>query len=251
MYPTDAATDAAIDAGKIKTADLVDMYLKTSGGSTLNLRAWSWPGTASFPGTLDLDGSTSNNSYESMFGRMIIAKTIRQAASLGSEPLDIQFDASRSGDDEDFVGRFVDAKWHQARIRVRQVLLDWTTEALASAPMWEWRGLLDHRELVEPPLDTPDQPRVWNVSCQGGLFRVRGRRLSTRSDADQQRRSPGDRFYSETAKMVGRPLNWSKAPGNIPGKATGSGSSATGGSSGSSGGSTGIIAGVGKYGSRV
>ncbi len=113
------------------------------------------------------------------------------------------------------------------------------------------RGLLDHRELVEPPLDTPDQPRVWNVSCQGGLFRVRGRRLSTRSDADQQRRSPGDRFYSETAKMVGRPLNWSKAPGNIPGKATGSGSSATGGSSGSSGGSTGIIAGVGKYGSRV
>lgn len=228
MYPTDAATDAAIDAGKIKSADFLDLYLKTGGGSPLILRAWSWPGPAVYPGTADLDGSTADNSYTSLYGRMIISKTIRQAATLASEPFEIQFDASRSSDDDDLIGKFVDADWHQCRIRYRQVVMDWQTEAFHALPMREWRGLIDHRELVEPPADQPLEPRVWNVTCQGGLFRVRGRRLSTRSDADQQRRKPGDKFYSETAKMVGRPLNWAKAPGNIPGKATGSGSATSG-----------------------
>jgi hypothetical protein len=83
--------------------------------------------------------------------------------------------------------------------------------------MWEWRGLLDHRELTQQD----GQPQIWDVTCQGGLFRIRGRRLKTRSHTDQQLRSAGDMFYSGTANMIGRPLNWAKKPANIPGAAAG------------------------------
>lgn len=228
-YETDAETEAAIAAGLIKAADLVDFYVKDSGGSPLTLRGWNWPGSASFPGTSSLDGSTSANTYESLYGRIIVPKAIRFAASLASEPLEITLDGSRSDDDEDWIGRFVDADWHQGKVRVRQVMLNMQTEALASKPMWEWRGRLDHRELTIP-VDAQAQPAVWKVTCQGGLFRIRGRRLKIRDHADQQIRRAGDNFYLGTANMVGRPLNWGKSPANIVGvKSTGSGSSGGGG----------------------
>lgn len=236
MFDTDAATDAAIAAGLIKAANLIDFYVKTSpvDPTPVVLRAWDWPGSASYPGTVGLDGSTSSNSYESLCDRVAIAWNIRMAASLASEPLAITLDASRSADDSDWTGRFVDSDWHQSKVRVRQVALDWDSEALATKPLREWRGRLDHREMVQDPQSAT---LVWNVTCQGGLFRIRGRRLKTRSHADQQIRAPGDNFYIGTANMVGRPLNFAKAVGNIPGRATGSGGGATGG--GSSGGSGG------------
>lgn len=227
MLDTDAATEAAIAAGRIKAADLVDFYVKTAGGSPLVLRAWNWPGSTTYPGTVGLDGSTASNTYESLYGRIVVPKAVRMAASLASEPLEITLDGSRSADDADWIGRFVDANWHQGKVRVRQVMLDMATEALASKPMWEWRGRLDHRELVTQK----DELSIWRVTCQGGLFRIRGRRLKTRSHADQQLRSPGDNFYIGTANMVGRPLNWAKAVGNIPGTSTGAAAGAGGSSS--------------------
>lgn len=230
-YPTDAAIDAAIAAGRIKAADLVDFYVKV-GGSPVVLRAWTWPGTAQYPGTVALDGSTANRTYESMYGRMIINKTIQSAQSLSSEPLRIQIDASRTSDDADWAGRFADSDWHQGRVRVRQVLLDWDTEVLGAVPLREWHGLLDHAELVFPAPDGAIQVQTWDITCQGGLFRIRGRRLKTRSHADQQKRDAGDMFYVDTAAMVGRPLNWAKALGATPGRATSSGGSGSGGASG-------------------
>jgi hypothetical protein len=232
-YPTNASIDAAIAAGKIKAADLIDFYVKNRGtGVPFVLRAWTWPGTASYPGTVALDGSTASNDYESMYGRLVIAKTIRTAQSLSSEPLRIQLDASRSADNADWVGRFVDSDWHQGRVRMRQVLLDWDSEVLGAVPLREWYGLLDHAELVYPSPDGGSEPATWDITCQAGLFRVRGRRLKTRSHADQQNRSAGDLFYVDTATMVGRPLNWAKALGATPGRATGSGGSAAGGNGG-------------------
>lgn len=225
-YPTNADIDAAIAAGRIKAADLVDFYVKNrSTGVPFVLRAWTWPGSASYPGTVSLDGSTASQTYESLYGRIVIGKTIRTAQSLSSEPLRIQLDASRSSDNADWVGRFVDSNWHQGRVRVRQVLLNWDTEALGAVPLRQWHGLLDHAELVYPPPEGGGEPATWDVTCQAGLFRVRGRRLKTRSHADQQIRSAGDNFYKDTASMVGRPLNWAKALGATPGRATGSGGS--------------------------
>lgn len=219
-FPLDSDTENAIAAGEIQSADLVDFYLKTGGGSPLTLRCWTWPGSASYPGTTDLDGSTSNVTYVSMEGRIRIAKSIRLAASLSAEPLNITLDGSRSSDDADWVGQFVDANWHQARVRVRSVMISLTTGSLHSLPHWEWRGLIDHRNLTSQA----DQPQTWEVKCQGGLFRVRGRRLNGRNHENQQKRLAGDLFYKGTPRMVGVPLIWARAPANIPGVRTVAGS---------------------------
>ncbi len=228
-YPTDSAIDAAIAAGRIKAADLFDFYVKDELGAPLVLRAWTWPGEAHYPGTEVLDGSTADQTYESMYGRMVAHKTVRTAQSLSSEPLRLQLDASRSGDDDDWVGRWADSDWHQGRFRLRQVMLDWQTEVLGAVPLREWHGLLDHAELVYPPSDRATDPATWDITCQGGLFRVRGRRLKTRSHADQQVRSEGDAFYRDTATFVGRPLIWAKAQNATPGRATGTGGGHVGG----------------------
>jgi hypothetical protein len=213
-FPLDAATEAAIAAGRVKSADLVDFYLKTGAGAALTLRCWTWPGSASYPGTVDLDGSTANVTYEDMSRRIGLQKTLRLSASLSSEPLVIILDGSRSSDDSDWVGRFVDANWHQARVRVRSVLLNWDSGAFHSQPHWEWRGLLDHRNLTSRAGD----PQTWEVKCQGGLFRVRGRRLRLRTHEDQQRRSAGDDFYKGTAIMTSIPLNWARLATQVGGQ---------------------------------
>lgn len=223
-FPLDTDTEAAIAAGRIRSADLVDLYLRDGVGDPLVLRFWDQPGEASYPGTAALDGGTSNQTYQSMYGRMAIEKTIRFAASLSSEPLVITLDGSRSSDDADIVGQFVDADWHQARVRVRQVLVNIATSALHSLPAWEWHGLLDHRNLTSQT----GEPQTWQVKCQGGLFRVRGRRMRTRSHEDQQRRDAGDQFYKGTARMVGIPLMWAKSPNNVPGIRSNGGSTNVG-----------------------
>lgn len=218
-FPLDVDTEADIAAGRVKPADLIDFYLRDGAGDPLTLRCWTWPGDASYPGTSDLDGSTSNVTYESMFGRVRVAKGIRMAASLSAEPLTITLDGSRSDDDEDWTGRFVDADWHQARVRVRGVLRNFATGALNALPHWEWRGLIDHRNLKLQD----DEAATWEVSCQGALFRVRGRRLKTRSHQDQQARAAGDKFYVGTPRMVGVPLMWGRYATAIPGATTNGG----------------------------
>jgi len=216
-YPLDAESEAALAAGRLCTADLVDFYLADSEGAPLTLRAWSWPGEIDYPANDAID-DTDPVTYESMHKRMDVAKSVRLAATLAAEPLQIVLDGSRSADDDDWVGRFVDADWHQRPMRIRQILFNFDTQASATDPVWEWHGRLDHRQLSTQK----DQPQTWSVSCEGGLFRVRGRRLHTRSHADQQRRLAGDLFYRGTPNMVGRPLVWAKAQGNVVGAAGGS-----------------------------
>ena len=121
-FPLDSDTEAAILAGRIQSADLVDFYLKDGGGSALTLRCWNWPGSVTYPGTTDLDGSTSSQTYLQMHDRIQIAKAIRMAATLSAEPLMITLDASRADDNADWVGQFADATWHQMRVRVRSVM---------------------------------------------------------------------------------------------------------------------------------
>lgn len=215
-FPLDSDTEAAIATGRIRDACLVDLYLADSGGAPLTLRFWNWPDATAYPGTPDLDGSTAAQTYDSLAGRFTVSRGIRQAASLAAEPLTLTLDGSRSGDDADIVGRFVDADWHQRRMRVRCVMRNLTTGALHAQPHWEWRGLIDHRNLVS----REGQPQIWETTCQGGLFRVRGRRLRTRSHEDQQRRSAGDLFYAGTPKMVAVPMFWARAQASIPGVRT-------------------------------
>jgi len=216
-YPVPPDWEDQVAAGRFITADLVDLYCADGVGDPLTLRWWNWPGTIDYAANDDPDGdgdlSADPVTYTCMYGRLLVQKALRQSASLSSEALRLTLDASRSGDDEDQVGIFVDADWHQRPVRVRQILLDTVDGTTPTDVVWEWHGLLDHRQNSVKN----NQSNVWEVTCQGGLFRVRGRRLKTRSPEDQQRRAPGDRFYDGTAKMVGRPLVWGKQPTTGPG----------------------------------
>lgn len=216
-YPLDSETEADIAAGRLTSCDLVDFYVKDDDGEPAFLRAWTWPGSLSFPANdpAEIDGAVgaSNVTYEPMPGRLTVAKGLRLAASLASEPCMLTLDASRTGDDADWVGRWVDSNWHQCRMRVRSVAMNPQTLALRTDPHWEFHGLLDHGNLKRKD----DDPKVWEIKCQGGLFRVRGRRNHQRTHENQQRRLAGDTFYQGTPKMVGAPLVWAKSPANIPG----------------------------------
>lgn len=223
VYPVSSGFEADVAAGRIKSADLVDLYTKDGAGDPAFLRAWTFPGTCTYKAN-DPDGvagavGNSDVSYESMCGRIIVKKALRMSASLSSEPLQILLDASRSGDDADWVGRFVDRKWHECRMRVRSIRLNVVTEAVDPEPFWEWHGLIDHANLVRKPSVNGEEgePQYWELKCQGGLFRVRGRRNRTRSHEDQQIRKAGDKFYQGTPLMVSVPLIWNKAPAALPG----------------------------------
>jgi len=223
VYPLDTDTEADLESGLFASADFLDLYVKDSEGAPATLRAWSWPGETSYVANdpEEIAGAVGDEdvTYESMYDRMLIPKGLRMAASLSSDPLTILMDGARSGDDEDWVGRFVDSDWHQCRMRVRSIMMRRDTGALRTQPHFEWHGRLNHRNLKRQD----GEKLVWEVECQGGLFRVRGRRLRTRTHEDQQKRLAGDLFYQATPLMVGVPLIWNKSQAQIPGVVTNNG----------------------------
>jgi hypothetical protein len=144
---------------------------------------------------------------------MTVNRDIRFSQTLASEPCKITFDGSRAGDDEDPIGQFTDRDWHQRKVRVRQVLLDPDTWTSPTTPIWEWNGRMDKAQYVRQA----DQPQQLTLTCESGLFRVRGRNMHTRTHADQQRRAAGDLFFQPTPLMIGLPIVWGKNVVDLPG----------------------------------
>jgi hypothetical protein len=196
-YPLPSEATAAFAAGRMVPAVLVDFYTDPI------KRFWNWPDPLTYGG----------DAYVSLWNRITVDYAVRQSATLAAEPVTITLDASRIGDNDDPVGGFVDLDWHQRRVRVRVVLLDFDTMESPSDPVWEWRGRMDHRQLNRAP--GTEQTLV--LTCEGGLFRIRGRRMHTRTDRDQRTRSAADRFFDLTPIMAVRTPIWGKASANIPG----------------------------------
>jgi hypothetical protein len=200
-YNLSTEASSALASGRMAIAVLIDLYL--DGGP---LRVWNWPGQLAFPAN-DALGGAGDVTYQSLFQRMEVTRSIQQTASLQAEPLTVVFDASRAGDDEDLIGQFTDGAWHQRKMRVRVILLDSETFVSPIDPVWEWHGRMDHREFMRQP----GQPTQVRLTGEGGLFRIRGRNLRTRSHEDQQRRQSGDLFFREVAQMVAIPISWNRS----------------------------------------
>ena len=235
-YPLSSDAEALIATGRLGKAMLVDLYCADGDGDPLTLRLWDRPGTFSFiandlvdgPGRSDPPALDDMVTYLSMRGRMQVQREIRFTATLASEPLKIMLDGSRSGDDDDLVGQWVDADWHQRNVRVRQVAINKDTGAALPDPVWEWNGRQDYRQ-------RPRQaklPLQWQLTCQPGMFRVQGRNQHTRTHADQQRRLSGDLFFQTTPAMVGLQPVWGRTTANVPGMRS---TSAGGGGGGGAG----------------
>lgn len=220
MYTLPTEFAAAVAAGRMASVNLVDLYCADSDNDDLTFR-WSDRFEAlSYPASDAVDGSDMVT-YAGLDRRMEIQRDVRLSQTLASEPVRLILDGSRAGDDDDAIGAFMDCVWHQRRVRVRQVLLDFDTGLSPSEPVWQWWGRLDHRQLQT----TPNEPSRLTVTCEGGLFRIRGRRMHTRTHADQQRRKAGDLFFQGTPLMIATPPLWGKAFVSLPG--SGGGGSAT------------------------
>ncbi len=216
--------EAAFAAGLIAPVVLVDFYLATSEGDPLTLRMSSREFDLTFAANDGIDG-TDAVAYSPMFQRMNVDLSVRQAIGFASQPITITLDGSRAGDDEDLTGLFADADWHQRPMRVRLIVVNVETLATPSAPEYEWRGRLDHRDFRRQP----DQPSRIVITAQGGIFRVRGANRRLRTHEDQQRRLAGDMFFSGTARMVAAGIVWGKNPNRPLVTTGGGGTSNTGG----------------------
>lgn len=211
-YPLPADARAMFEAGRMAPALLVDLYTSPV------RRWWLWPGDLLYPANDSIDGA-SEVTYVSIEGRMQVDYAVKASASLSSEPLVITLDGSRAGDNDDAIGAWVDQDWHQRSVRARLVLLDFDTRLSPTDPVWEWRGRMDHRAFNRQP---GEDSRIV-LTCEGGLFRIRGRRMHTRTDQDQRRRLSSDRFFDLTPVMVTRQPVWGKSIANIPGTTGGGG----------------------------
>lgn len=133
---------------------------------------------------------------------------ITMGSSLEPEPLKISFDASRQGDDEDFIGRFLDSTWHRRRGRLTMVAFAVGTSLMTPiAPIISWEGEMDFREL--PEVDGLAQ--TMTLTMESGTFRYLGRNAQTRTDENQQRFFPGDTFFQDLPTLIGRELPWHRA----------------------------------------
>ncbi len=188
----------AMATGSVAVAILIDMETDPI------LRAWTWPGTLAFDG----------ESYVSLEGEVDIQGSIKSTATLASEPLQITFDASRIRDDDHFVGQFGSSDWSQRKIRVRKAIINPAASPVEVIDVIDdWRGRMDKREVIRQI----NSPELLQLTCENGLFRIRGRNLHTRTHADQQQRLPGDTFYKNTAERIAVKPFWGKSPVNIPG----------------------------------
>jgi len=197
---TQSAQDA-LDAGKLIPATLIDFYC-----ADIILHGWSWPGELVFEGV----------QYESLYERITITKRVKTSATLASSPMTIALDASRARDDTDIIGKFIDADYHQSKIRVRTVQLNLNTDPITiDGVLDEYNGRMD----VRPINHAPNQEHIIELRCEGGIFRLRGRNMRARTHEDQQIRAPGDRFFEHTPRRVVENPYWGVKPENMPANA--------------------------------
>jgi hypothetical protein len=220
-FPLMPDAEAEILSGRMGKAMLVDLYSADSEGNPTPIRFWDRPGVLSFPandlvpgaGRSDPPALTDVVAYRSLRGRFQVSREIRFTATLASEPLKITLDGSRSSEDDDIVGQWVDSLWHERNVRVRQVALSKTTGRVLAGAVWEWTGRMDYRQRPRQAAQT----LAWELTCQPGLFRVQGRNMHTRTHADQQRRKAGDLFFRDTPVMVALAPVWGRETANLPG----------------------------------
>lgn len=219
-FPLDSTFEARRDSGRWGDAHLVDLYCVDGVGDPNPIRLCDRVEDLTYPADDDVDGS-SDVTYQAMESRMRIDRNIRFQQTLATDPCKIYFDAAAAGDGDDPVGRFYDTPWHQLRCRIRQITFDADTGATPSDPVWQWVGRMDFRQNIRQG----QEANQLVLTAQGGLFRIRGRNMKTRTHADQQNRLAGDLFFQDLPKMVGITLNFGKKSVELGGTGRGSGNS--------------------------
>lgn len=201
--PLSDSTRSALAAREIAHAWLLDLYCENADGSPATLRGWDKTEAITYGG----------DTYEPLADAWGIDGEIRAGADLVAEPLAIWFDGAAQLDDASFVGRLLDRRWHQRRVRLRQLLLaPGTNFTSVIGVAFEWRGFMDK-------IDAPEGPGASRVAlgCESGTFRARARNMTTVSDRDQRLRDASDASFANMAVKPFQDVPFGTSWTNIPG----------------------------------
>lgn len=215
--PLDTETRDALAAREVATAWLLELFCESAGGSPAYLRGWNQTEAVTYDSV----------SFEALGDAWGISGEIRAGADLVAEPLTIWFDGAGQLDDASFVGRLLDRRWHQRKVRLRQLLLVPTSNfATPIGVALDWRGFMD-------TIDAPEGPGASRVtlSCESGTFRARARNMTTVTDRDQRLRDADDASFRNIAVKPFQDIPFGTSWTTVPGYR---------GASGGSGPSTGI-----------
>jgi hypothetical protein len=215
--PLTTDTRNALGEREVACAWLLELFTESAGGSPAYLRGWDKSEGITFGGA----------SYEALGDAWGISGEIRAGADLIAEPLSIWFDGAKQLDDASFVGRLLDRRWHQRKVRVRQLLLAPSSNFVtAIGVVLDWRGFMDTISAPEG-----EGPSRVTLQCESGTFRARARNMTTTTDMDQKRRDATDASFRNIAVKPFQSVPFGTSWATIPGSRTGSTGGGGGGSS--------------------
>lgn len=212
--PLDTDTRNALAAREIATAWLLELFCHSAGGSPATLRGWDKTEAITYGG----------QDFEPLGDAWGIAGDIRAGADLVAEALTIWFDGATQLDDASFIGRLLDLRWHQRRVRLRQLLLVPTSNFVTAIGVgFEWRGFMD---TIDAPEGGAGPSRV-TLNLESGTFRARARNMTTVTDRDQRLRDANDASFRNIAvkpfQDVPFGTSWTTVPGYRGGNTGGGG----------------------------
>lgn len=208
--PIDTDTRNALAAREVACAWLLELFCETEGGSPLTLRGWDKTEAVTYDSV----------DFEPLGDGWGLSGEIKSGADLVAEPLTIWFDGATQLDDESFVGRLLDLRWHQRKVRLRQLLLNPSTNFVtAIGVVMDWRGFMD--QIAAPEGD--DGPSRVVLTCESGTFRARARNMTTVTDRDQRVRDADDASFRNIATKPFQSVPFGTSWSNIPGVRAGTG----------------------------
>lgn len=202
--PIDTTTRNALAAREVACAWLLELFCESAGGTPVTLRGWDKTEAIAY------DSVT----FEALGDSWGISGEIKSGADLVAEPLTIWFDGATQLDDASFVGRLLDLRWHQRKVRLRQLLMVPSSNfATVVGVVLDWRGFMD--TITSPEGD--DGPSRVTLTCESGTFRARARNMTTVTDRDQRLRDANDASFRNIAtkpfQSVPFGTSWSTIPG--------------------------------------
>lgn len=208
--PITSDVRARLEARQMTTSWLLELYTESVGGSPAYLRGWDQSEAITYESV----------TYEPLGDAWGVMGEIRAGADLVAEPLTIWFDATEQLDDASFVGRLLDRRWHQRKVRLRQLITTQSSNFVTvNGVALEWRGFMDKIETNEGD----DGPTRVTMTCESGTFRARARNMTTVTDLDQKRRDATDGSFRNIATKPFQSVPFGTSWSNIPGSRGGVG----------------------------
>jgi hypothetical protein len=202
---------AALRGGTVFQAWLIELSCLG-----VTLRGWNQLTAMTFEG----------QTWEALGGQFEIVGEIAGGVDLQTEPFGVSFDGGRQHDNASFIGRLLDATWHQRAIRVRQLIMQpGTNFVTAVATALDVRGRMQTIEAAEGETG----PSTVQLSCESGTFAVFGRALTVLSDADQRLRDPDDTSMRDIATKPFEDIPYGVSYAALPGTAVTGGRGINGG----------------------